>query len=52
MNKRKLIKFGKNSYVISLPKEWIEENKLGKGSEINLNKFDENLIISTESNIR
>ncbi len=52
MDKRKLIKFGKNSYVISLPKEWIEENKLGKGSDINLNKFGENLVISSESDIQ
>ena len=27
MVKRKLIRFGKNSFVISLPKEWIDANK-------------------------
>ena len=32
METRKLIKFGKNSYVMSLPKEWVKQNKLSKGS--------------------
>tara|TARA_Y100000310_G_scaffold15362_1_gene15468 strand:- start:333 stop:1289 length:957 start_codon:yes stop_codon:yes gene_type:complete len=31
---RKLIKFGNSSYVVSIPKAWIEKNKLKKGDEI------------------
>lgn len=34
MERRSLIKFGKNSFVISLPREWVDANKLVKGSEI------------------
>ncbi|MFH1649778.1 MAG: phosphate uptake regulator PhoU [Candidatus Woesearchaeota archaeon] len=34
MEYRKLIKFGKNSFIVSLPKQWIEHNKLVKGSLI------------------
>jgi phosphate uptake regulator len=28
---RRLIGFGKSSFVVSLPKNWIEKNKLVKG---------------------
>jgi len=31
---RKLIKFGTNSHVISIPKNWLETNKLKKGDEL------------------
>jgi len=42
MDSRRLIKFGKNSFVISLPKDWINENKLKKGDLIFLdNETDE-----------
>lgn len=34
MEFRKLIKFGNSSYVVSLPKKWIIENKLEKGAVI------------------
>lgn len=40
MEFRKLISFGKNSYIISLPKTWVEKNKLKKGDTIYI---DENL---------
>lgn len=36
MDYRKLIKFGENSYVISLPTKWIKENKLKKGDIVNI----------------
>lgn len=50
MATRKLILFGKNSYVISIPKLWVEQNKLEKGSEINLDESGNSLVISsTES---
>lgn len=51
MEKRKLIKFGKNSYVISLPKDWIDENNLEKGSVVSLIKNGNDLLISSESKI-
>ncbi len=31
---RNLIKFGNSSYVISIPKEWVERNKLKKGDSV------------------
>ncbi|MBW3003126.1 hypothetical protein KY328_03625 [Candidatus Woesearchaeota archaeon] len=43
---RKLISFGKSSYVISLPKNWIDKNKLLKGSLIAVREDVENLILS------
>lgn len=36
MEYRKLIKFGKNSFIISLPKAWVEHNKLQKGSMVHV----------------
>lgn len=46
MSTRKLILFGKNSYIISLPKEWTERNKLSKGSDVNVDEQFGNIIIS------
>ena len=34
MHTRKLIGFGRNSFVISIPKEWVERNKLQKGQDV------------------
>ena len=34
---RKLISFGKGSYIISMPKSWIEKNNLKKGDLISVN---------------
>ncbi|MEM4703288.1 MAG: phosphate uptake regulator PhoU [Candidatus Pacearchaeota archaeon] len=43
---RKLIHFGNSSYVISLPKEWIDKNKLGKGDLVYLTKNEnDNLVV-------
>lgn len=36
MDFRKVIKFGENSYVISLPNKWVRENKIKKGDLISL----------------
>ncbi len=42
MEYRKLISFGKNSYIVSLPKSWVEKNKLKKGDHIYIDeKADE-----------
>ncbi|MBW3015476.1 phosphate uptake regulator PhoU [Candidatus Woesearchaeota archaeon] len=43
---RKLISFGKSSYVISLPKNWVDKNKLLKGSLIAVKEDDQNLMLS------
>ena len=36
MEYRKLIKFGNSSYIVSLPKTWIERHKLRKGDSLHL----------------
>ncbi len=46
MDKRKVIKFGQNSFVISLPKEWVDSHKLEKGDEVHVEKNALNLIVS------
>lgn len=38
MDYRKLIKFGNSSYVVSLPKEWINKNSLKKGDVVYFNE--------------
>ncbi len=48
MEYRKLISFGKSSFVISLPKAWINKNKLAKGALLYLEESGPNLIISKE----
>lgn len=40
MDIRKLISFGKTSYVISLPKDWVKRNNLQKGDMISLQEHD------------
>ena len=46
MEYRKLISFGKSSYVISLPKPWVRQNKLQKGDLIYLEESGPNLLVS------
>lgn len=43
--KRKLVKQGAATLMISLPSKWIKENHLDKGDEIDLEEKDNNLII-------
>jgi len=38
---RKIIKFGNSSYIISLPKQWIKDNKIKKGDIVFLTKNSE-----------
>jgi phosphate uptake regulator len=45
MEYRKLISFGRNSFVISLPKAWIRHNKLQKGDLIYVDEKESNLIL-------
>jgi phosphate uptake regulator len=46
MDSRKIIAFGNSSYVISLPKSWIKENRLNKGDNIFIEEKDGQLAIS------
>lgn len=46
--KRKLVKQGAATMMISLPSKWIKANKLEKGDEINLEEKGKELIINTE----
>jgi phosphate uptake regulator len=46
MEYRKLISFGKSSYVVSLPKNWVTQNKIKKGDLIYFNEDGQNLILS------
>ena len=50
MEYRKLIKFGTNSIVISLPKRWIERYQLKKGDVVNIETVGTNLFISPKDN--
>ncbi|MBW2966184.1 phosphate uptake regulator PhoU [Candidatus Woesearchaeota archaeon] len=46
---RKLISFGKTSFVISIPKSWIMNNKLKKGDLISIDENNGNLVLSTKT---
>ncbi|MBW2993525.1 AbrB/MazE/SpoVT family DNA-binding domain-containing protein [Candidatus Woesearchaeota archaeon] len=46
MDFRKIIAFGKTSYVISIPKTWIKKNNLKKGDMVGLSENENNMIIS------
>lgn len=43
---RKIISFGNSSYVVSLPKTWIEKYKLKKGDWVYFNEDENSLVIS------
>ena len=43
---RRLIKFGNSSYIVSLPKEWIEKNNLKKGELIYMDYSKNKLVLS------
>ncbi len=50
MEFRKLIGFGKSSLVISLPKSWLDYNKLKKGHTVYLQEADDEMIVSAREN--
>ena len=52
MVQRKLIKFGKNSFVVSLPKEWVDRNKLVKGAALYVDEQEGSLIITPSETVR
>ena len=43
--KRKLILFGKNSHIITLPQKWLKKSNLKKGDEILIKQKNDKLII-------
>jgi phosphate uptake regulator len=45
MEYRKLISFGKSSYVVSLPKHWVNKHKLKKGDLIHFDEDEDNLVL-------
>jgi len=49
MEYRKLISFGKSSFVVSLPKGWVVQNKLKKGDLIYLEESGSNLILTSNA---
>ncbi len=48
MEYRKLISFGKNSFVVSLPKAWVRQSKLKKGDLIYVEEAGQNLVLSNK----
>ncbi|MBD3252322.1 hypothetical protein GF386_01175 [Candidatus Pacearchaeota archaeon] len=46
--KRKIVRQGAATMMISLPSKWIKRNNLGKGDEITISEKDRELIITTE----
>lgn len=46
---RKLISFGKGSYIISMPKSWVEKNSLKKGDLIAVNDGGSELVLSANN---
>ncbi|HJO15205.1 MAG TPA: hypothetical protein QGG70_04100, partial [Candidatus Pacearchaeota archaeon] len=47
--KRKLVKQGAATMMISLPSKWIRKNELNKGDEIDLEERDGNILLRTSS---
>ncbi len=45
MESRKLIQFGKSSLIVSMPRTWIDRNKLNKGDEVYLDVKSDELCI-------
>ncbi len=50
MEYRKIISFGKGGYVISMPKDWVEANRLKKGSVVVLEKNGDALTLLPPKN--
>jgi len=47
---RKIISFGNSSYVVSLPKSWISENKLKKGDILNVEEKNGEILLYAGQN--
>ncbi|MEK6818534.1 MAG: hypothetical protein AABY10_01220, partial [Nanoarchaeota archaeon] len=46
--KRKLVKHGEATLMVSVPSKWIKQKNLGKGDEVDIIESDGNLVVSTE----
>ena len=46
--KRKLVKQGSSTMMVSLPSKWIKENKLDKGSEVDIQEKGNSITIGTK----
>lgn len=46
MELRKVVRFGKSSFVVSLPKAWVERNKLKKGEMLAVNEKPDEIVFS------
>ena len=51
MEFRKLISFGNSSFVVSLPKAWVEKNKLSKGDMIYIEEKNDELALFPSNNL-
>jgi phosphate uptake regulator len=49
MEYRKLIAFGKSSFIVSLPKQWVTKHKLKKGDTIIFDEKDTNLLLQPKA---
>src|SRR3989338_6152045 len=49
MEFRKLISFGKSSFILSLPKGWVEKSNLKKGDSLAVDEKGKDLVISPGS---
>ena len=47
--KRKLVKQGAATLMVSLPSKWAKQNKLGKGDEVDVFQRDNALMLTPES---
>ncbi len=43
---RSVLKLGKNTLVVSLPKKWVEENKIQKGDQLTVDERDGEIVFS------
>lgn len=50
MEFRKLISFGNSSFVVSLPKSWVEKNKLNKGDLVYVEEKNDELALYPSNN--
>ena len=50
MEFRKLISFGRSSYVVSIPKPWVLKNRLKKGDLISVDGESGELVLSLNNN--
>jgi phosphate uptake regulator len=48
MEYRKIISFGKSSYIISLPKAWVKQQKLEKGDLVGIDEEGPRLIVNAK----